>query len=170
MTAVRRRATTTCAGVACAVFFAACARYGDDAESSVHVPAREGFEAVNAILEPHCGTLDCHGSPARNFRVYGVYGLRASGGDVTGSPDTTDAEVDATYDAIVALEPETLGAVYAEHGRSPERWIVVGKARGIEKHTGGLRLPAGSDGDRCLVSWLAGAVDETSCNADVFGP
>ncbi|HEX4340526.1 MAG TPA: hypothetical protein VH062_31675 [Polyangiaceae bacterium] len=156
--------------VACAFVAVACDRYGDEARTTVAVPSRDGFESVDVILEPHCGTLDCHGNPARNFRVYGAYGLRANGADVTGIPDTTVLDVDATYDAIVSLDPETLAAVFREHGQKPERFIVVAKARGLEHHTGGTRLPAGSDGDRCLVSWLAGKLDEERCNADVFGP
>ena len=171
MTRFAARVRRRCAAIAgCALSAFACTRYGDDPTVVLSVPSRDGFDAVDAVLEPHCGSLDCHGGPARNFRVYGVYGLRRNGSDVTGGLDTTEAEVTATYEAIVGVDPEALSAVFRDHGRNPERWLVVRKARGLENHTGGTPLPAGSHGDRCLQSWIAGTQDESSCSEDVFGP
>jgi hypothetical protein len=152
------------------VALAACTRYEDDVDVAVSVPPREQFPPVHAVLELHCGTLDCHGSPARNLRIYGVFGLRANGTDVSGSPDTTAAEVDATYDAVASVDPEALGAVFMDRGRDPERWLVVRKSRGVEDHKGGSQLPSGSPGDRCLIAWIAGRATADACNADVFGP
>ncbi len=154
----------------CGLAALACTRYEDDATLTVSVPARSSFDAVHAVLEPHCGTLDCHGSSARNLRVYGVYGLRASGTDVTGSPDTTEAEVTATYEALVLVDPESLSEVFHDRGGDPERWLVIRKARGVENHQGGSPLPRGSHGDRCLVYWIAGSTDQSDCSEDVFGP
>ena len=148
----------------------ACTRYDDDRTVSVTPPPRATFAPLSGVLEAHCGTLDCHGSPARNLRVYGVHGLRANGGTVTGGADTTEEDVDATYESVVGVDPENLGVVFAEGGRDPERWLVMRKSRGVEHHEGGTPLPSGSAGDRCLVAWLSGAEDGGACLEDVFGP
>jgi hypothetical protein len=143
----------------------------DASSVTLAVPSRDGFGAVSAVLEPNCGTLDCHGDPARNFRVYGKRGLRLDGNHVTGAAtDTTQAEVDATYASIIGLQPEMLNRLYIERGREPHRWLVVSKARGSENHIGKDRLPARSPGDRCVVSWASGMMDVASCSADAFGP
>lgn len=162
----------TVAVFACLACFTtpACTRYEGDQGVGLRVPSRDEFDAVDAVLEPHCGTLDCHGSPARNFRVYGVYGLRLNGRDVTGSPDTTEAEVTATYQAIVGVDPESLSAVFHDRGRDAQRWLVMRKARGVENHKGGSPLPSGTHGDRCLLAWISGSTDQTECSEDVFGP
>ena len=55
-----------------AVVAPACSSYGGDATVSLAMPLRENFGVVSSILEPHCGTLDCHGGPGRNFRVAGL--------------------------------------------------------------------------------------------------
>jgi hypothetical protein len=146
-----------------------CSSYAGGSTTSLSTPPRESFGLVSSVLEPHCGTLDCHGSPARNFRVYGEKGLRARGGDKTGTA-TNESDVDATYQSIVSIDPEVLARVFAERGRDPGRWIVISKARGREAHVGGVAFAEGSPGDRCLVSWASGALDPASCNADFFGP
>src|SRR5258708_13720479 len=40
------------------------------------VPSRFSFPRVADAMQLHCGTLDCHGQPGRNMRLYGHYGLR----------------------------------------------------------------------------------------------
>ena len=153
------------------VILPACSSYGGELAVSLSMPVRENFDVVSSVLEPHCGTLDCHGGPARNFRVYGKRGIRALGNDTTGANnDTNESDVDATYQSIVSIEPEVLSRVFQEHGRDPQRWIVVSKARGAEHHVGGTSIAEGSPGDRCLVSWISGALDPSACAADVFGP
>jgi len=149
----------------------ACSSYGGDKTVSLPTPVRENFGVVSSVLEPHCGTLDCHGGPARNFRVYGKGGLRANGNDTTGAAsDTNESDVQGTYESIVSIYPEVLSLVFQEKGRDPQRWIVVSKARGLEKHVGGTPFPEGSPGDRCLVSWISGSLDPAVCASDVFGP
>lgn len=145
-----------------AVGVEACSGPRDD-RTVVSEPSRVEFASVSPALEAHCGTLDCHGAPARNLRVYGTYGLRLSGSSVTGDGATTSEERDATYQSIVSVEPEVLSVVFHTGGANPARWIVVGKARGVESHVGGQPFPENSPGDRCIVSWIAGAVDEPSC-------
>jgi hypothetical protein len=167
----RRHVRTLVANVSLsAVILGACTQYESGRTLSITPPPRDTFAPVSAVLEGHCGTLDCHGSPARNLRIYGVHGLRATGDSVTGSPDTTEQDIDATYESIVSVDPQSLGAVFAEGGREPERWLVTRKARGSESHKGGARLPIGSAGDRCLVAWVSGAEDGGDCATDVFGP
>ncbi len=147
-----------------------CAVYGSDRTESIIPPPRATFAPLGGILEAHCGTLDCHGSPARNLRIYGVYGMRANGSSVTGGSGTTEQDVDATYESAVGVDPENLGAVFAAGGHEPERWLVVRKSRGLEHHAGGAPLASGSAGDRCLIAWLSGAEDGGACVEDVFGP
>lgn len=148
----------------------ACAPASDDPSVTLRSPLRADFSAVSAVLELRCGTLDCHGAPARNLRIFGVYGLRENGLDVSGGSATTELEVDATYDSVVGLEPEVLSRVTAQKGASAARWIVISKGRNLEAHRGGARLTENSPADICLTSWLAGAVDSAACAADSFGP
>jgi hypothetical protein len=143
---------------------AACAGPSDGVITSV-VPPSDGFPAVSRVLSAHCGSLDCHGQIGRNLRVYGQYGLRL---DPTTRPDgegTTLLEDETTYDSVVTIEPEILAAVYADGGRSPERLTMIRKARGTEHHKGDTVFHVNDDGDRCLVSWVAGKIDVNACSA-----
>jgi hypothetical protein len=119
------------------------------------------FQPLGDYLVYRCGTIDCHGSPGRNFRVWGCNGMRL---DADASPAcapredpggslTTNAEYLATYRSLVGLEPQVMTTVYAgcygaggEGGNAPypppeschpELLTVVEKARGTEKHKGG---------------------------------
>jgi hypothetical protein len=148
---------------------AACNRHGDGESLVVELPSRDTFSPVSAVLEGRCGSLDCHGAPARNLRIYGVYGLRANGSSVTGNPDTTDEEIGETYSSVTGIDPEGLSRVLAG-AEDPSRWIVLSKGTGREAHTGEARLPVGSAGHRCVVSWATGEGDPSSCAEDVFGP
>ena len=139
--------------------------------AALAAPARAGFELVADAMQPHCGTLDCHGQAARNMRLFGARGLRldSSGDPADGS--TTPAEYDATYWAVVGLEPEALTAVIRDQGADPERLSLIRKGRGHEGHKGGTLMQVGDDLDRCLISWLTGPIASTSCQtAATFGP
>jgi hypothetical protein len=128
-------------------------------------PPATGFEAVADALQPHCGTLDCHGQVGRNMRLFGARGLRL---DPTGDPadgSTTPAEYNATYWAVVGLEPEIMTAVVRDQGANPERLSLIRKARGHERHKGGTQMQMGDDLDRCLTSWLSGTIATTNCRA-----
>lgn len=113
------------------------------------------FHPVGDYLENRCGTLDCHGSSARNFRVWGCEGLRF---DSEATPvscadePTTEAEYEATYRSLVGLEPQLMSTVYggcaaaiADGGQEyppggdchPELLTFIEKARGAEAHKGG---------------------------------
>jgi hypothetical protein len=128
------------------------------------VPERAGFPEVAQMLVRNCGTLDCHGSTARNLRLYGNEGLRWAAGDRPLSPACTTAdEVDQDYDSVVGLEPEVMSAVVAHAGADPERLSLVRKALGLEHHKGGSPLIAGDDADRCLRSWLENQADTQAC-------
>lgn len=131
-------------------------------------PSREDFSAVSSVLERRCGGLDCHGAPARSMRVFGFYGLRLDGRDVPGGADTTEIEVDATYESIVSIDPELLSRVVANQGREAERWLVLSKGRRREAHTGGARLELGTPADDCVLSWVSGALDIDACAGDDF--
>ncbi len=144
-----------------AALLAGCAGPEEEGDHFIPAPSRESFPRAADALGSHCGSLDCHGSVARNLRIYSLNGLRI--GEVTGTHSTTDEEYAATYQSVVLLEPEKFGQVIVEGGRGPERLTIVRKGRGTEHHKGGAQAPAGSDADRCFLSWLAQAVDETAC-------
>lgn len=150
------------------LFAAGCAKPNPPVELAA--PSAHDFSAVSAVLELRCGSLDCHGGPARNLRIHGVYGLRLDGRDVTGGVDTTEAEIHATYQATVTVDPEVLSRVTVDRGAGASRWLVLSKASQREAHEGGARIAAGSPAERCILSWLAGEVDIEACAADSFGP
>jgi hypothetical protein len=142
----------------------ACSVPAKDARFSGSRPEEASFPEVAQVLVRHCGTLDCHGSSARNLRLYGSEGLRLSPDDRPQTPACTSAdEVAQDYLSVVGLEPEVLSAVVADGGAHPERLTIVRKARGTEDHKGGAPLPQGDAGDRCLTSWLADQTDLDAC-------
>lgn len=141
-----------------------CSTPAPDVTVVATVPDRATFPAVADLLGKRCGTLDCHGSIYRNMRVYSSLGLRLSPSDRPLSKgQTTQAEYDATYQSLVALEPEILSAVVSEGGASPERLTLVRKARGTEHHKGGSLMQPGDPEDECVTSWLAGETDVATC-------
>ncbi|HEX3597037.1 MAG TPA: hypothetical protein VHU80_18135 [Polyangiaceae bacterium] len=133
---------------------------------AVSLPAEDGFDAVTEPLVFFCGSLDCHGQTGRNLRLYGMQGRRLDAKDVPCGDVTTNAEVDADYESVVGLEPEVMAAIVRDGGKHPERLTLIRKARGTEKHVGGVVFAAGSDGDLCLTEWIAGQVDQAraDCN------
>jgi hypothetical protein len=151
-----------------ALSFAACeGQIGGGSAAGVQrpllAPPRANFERVADAMQPHCGTLDCHGQAGRNLRLFGGRGLRLLAGANPLAGDTTSEEYDATFWSVVGLEPEALSDVLADKGADPERLSLIRKARGHERHKGGTLMNAGDALDRCLLSWLAGAVSEAPC-------
>ena len=127
-------------------------------------PDRASFPPVAQVFVQTCGTLDCHGTVARNFKIYGNTGLRAA---PTDQPDarseTTSAEMDLTFASLVGLEPEILSQVVTSGGAQPERLTLVRKARGTEHHKPGAIIATGDDRDVCFTSWLTGHVNVDAC-------
>jgi len=78
---------------------------------------------------------------------------------------TTPDEHSATYDAVVSIDPEALSAVVRDGGQNAERWIVISKGRGREEHKGGVAMDRDGPADFCILSWLAGGLDDVSCAA-----
>ena len=165
-----RHAPSTLVTAAFAVIVAACTTPDPNATTMLVAPDRASFDSVQAFLDHRCGTLDCHGTRYRNLRMWGHEGMRLAFGDVPGAAPTTVQEVDATYEAIVALEPEIMSEVVLSHGANPERLTLVRKARGTEKHAGGAIVVVGDVRDVCITSWLAGQTDETACSAALVYP
>lgn len=139
----------------------------DPTLSSSAPPSGEAFRPVAQVLVDRCASLDCHGSKYRNMFLRGFGTARLDPNDHPDAPETTSAEVDHDYDAVVALEPEVLRAVMSEGGTRPERLTFVRKARGAEAHKGGGRVVPGDAADVCITSWLQGSVDATTCKAAV---
>jgi hypothetical protein len=136
----------------------------DGRYSQQALPDRMSFAPVAQLLVVRCGSLECHGTPARNMRLYGSAGLRWSSTDRPLEPpcDTQD-EVDQDYESVVGLEPETISAVVAAGGIDPQRLTMVRNARGTEAHKGGQIWTPGDDSDTCLTSWLAGNPNANEC-------
>ncbi len=144
----------------------ACSPPDPSATVSPAGPDRASFGPVARVLVRRCGSLDCHGSRYRNMRLYGYGSARLEPTSMPDSPpDTTPAEIEADYDAVVGLEPELMRQVVANEGRDASRLTFVRKGRGEEAHKGDQRIVPGEPADVCVLSWLAGAVDTDACAA-----
>jgi hypothetical protein len=148
-----------------------CSEAPSDERIGILAPSssEHAFGPVAELLEHRCGSLDCHGQPTRNLRIFGCEGMRLSPNDVSicsrtkqGEP-TTPAEHQATYRSLVGLEPTVMSEVVANHGRDPELLTFIRKARGTEQHKGGQLFTPGDDQDNCVTSWLAGRTNLTAC-------
>jgi hypothetical protein len=154
-----------------AAFVCSCSQAPSDDRIGILAPtsAEKAFGSVANLLEHRCGSLDCHGQPTRNLRIYGCEGMRLSPGDVSicnrtkGGRQTTPDEHQATYRSLVGLEPTVMSEVVANQGRDPELLTFVRKARGTESHKGGMLFTPGDDQDNCVTSWLAGRTNLTAC-------
>ena len=129
------------------------------------MPDRASFPEVADALQPSCGTLDCHGSKARNMRLYGGRGMRLDPKGNSADDPTTDDEYEATFRSIVYFEPNELGMVLQDRGLDPNRLTMIRKARGLERHKGGMQMLRGDPLDRCITSWLASQTDVDACRA-----
>jgi hypothetical protein len=149
---------------------AGCTMVDSNDRVDVVGPPEAQFPPVAAFLEHRCGSLDCHGKVGRNLRIYGSYGLRLDPHGLTVGGPTTPDEIEADYRSVVALEPELMTEVVMNHGKDPELLTFYRKPRGLESHKGGMLIKKDDDQDRCLRSWLASAVDTTSCTAALMTP
>lgn len=158
-----------------ATLAAACSAPDAGARVDAGGPDRAQFATVLPVLGRRCGSLECHGSPYRNMRLYGFGGPRLpgnAGGDAgfVANPDPKgpeaplDTEVAASYEAVVGLEPEIMRQVVAAKGAGSDRLTFVRKGRGGEEHKGLQRYCRGDSADVCIQSWLAGAVDADACS------
>src|SRR5689334_13673084 len=82
---------------------------------------------LGPIHDHRCGSLDCHGQPGRNLRIWGCEGMRLSPSDIPeclggplGGRRTTPAEHQATFRSLVGLEPSVMSAVVLGGGAHPE--------------------------------------------------
>ena len=149
------------AGVALAV---ACSAPASDPRYTPSAPPDETtFAPVAQMLGVRCGTIDCHGTPWRNLRIYSSGGLRYASTDRPFVPpcDTTD-EVSQTYLSVIGLEPEAMSQVAS--GGDPGQLTLVRKPRGTEAHKGGQLWTQGDDADTCLTAWLAGNPSTSACS------
>jgi hypothetical protein len=132
-------------------------------------PAREDFALVSDAMQLRCGTLDCHGQIGRNMRLFGRFGLRLADTDSPFEPLTTEAEYEASYWSVVALEPEAMTRV-VRGDESPIQLAFVRKPRGLEKHKGLQLMSKGDPLDRCLVGWATAAADPDACTEAIQTP
>ena len=127
------------------------------------LPVWNGFESVADAMQPSCGSLECHGLPQRNLRLFGERGLRLNAADTSAEGATNNDEYEADYWAVVALEPELLSAVLQDGGSDPERLILIRKGRGTTRHKGGSLMRPNDNLDQCLVEWLKGNILTDAC-------
>jgi hypothetical protein len=147
---------------------AACSSPSEIETVTLPMPSPVDFDSVAVTLDSHCGSLDCHGKPGRNFRLYGYSGRRLDPKDVPGGLPTTPEESGVDYCSATGLEPELMGEVLAAHGARPERLTLIRKARGSEAHVGGTVFEKGSVGDQCLVAWVSGRLVSEDGGAQTF--
>lgn len=147
-------------GMLCVANLPACSPPPDKGELDREVsttrasPGSFRADGVSKVFEKRCGSLDCHGSTARNMRIYSSQGLRLpnDAGLAPGQGDTTVDEITANYHSILTLEPEGTNEVL--RGADPYQLLVLKKPLDIEKHKGGPSLRRGDDAERCIRSWL----------------
>jgi len=135
---------------------------GGGASQVLAVPPRTGFEVVADAMQLHCGTLDCHGQIGQNMRLYGQYGLRLVPTFDPLTQPTDPTEYDATYQAIVGLEPEALSLV-VQNLAPADSLSLIRKPSGIEGHQGGVLFLPGDPLDRCILGWVTSTIDFAAC-------
>jgi hypothetical protein len=165
--------------VAVVVVASACASAPDDATTpklALGPLAPDDYIAlVHPVLERRCGSIDCHGALPRGLRVYGQTGLRLpnDAGLVPGGGATTLAEKRATYDSIVALQPERTNDLVLKDPRTPAdayQLSLLTKATATERHRGGPSLQRGEPAEQCIVTWLIGHADANFCATGAKSP
>jgi hypothetical protein len=126
------------------------------------LPDEHTFPPVLNLLSVRCGSVDCHGTIARNLRIYGSTGMRWLVTDRPYAPVcNTPEEDEQSYFSVVGLEPEAMSEVVS--GGDPSLLTMVRKARGTESHKGGQIWATGDDSDTCLTSWLIGKPRPSDC-------
>jgi hypothetical protein len=120
---------------------------------------------VDGFLAARCATLDCHGEIGRPLRLFSQDGLRIvddAGNYPGGAPETT-TEIFANFTAAISLQPELTSEVFAGLDDPHAVLLLLRKPLQLERHKGGAVIQSGDDGDKCLTSWLADAIDYTAC-------
>lgn len=165
-----RRALALFLATAIGIAFA-CSSPPADERFVETTPDPTSFPAVAEMLIQGCGTLDCHGMPTRNLRLYGDVGPRLLPTDIPSTLiATTSDEVAQDYLSVVGLEPEIMSQVVASGGMDPERLTLLAKPLGIESHKGGAVIATGDERYVCLTTWLQGSANATACRAALALP
>jgi hypothetical protein len=156
-----------------AVAVAACSDTPDGTEKITAGPvdAADFPPLVDPVFERHCASLDCHGSIATPMRLYSQNGLRMpnEAGVAPGNGSTTQVEITANYDSIIAIEPEKITDVAKNKG-DPYSLLILKKPLAIESHKGGPAISKGDDAETCISSWIKGTVDKTACTNGAAPP
>jgi hypothetical protein len=146
-----------------------------NARIGVDAPSEALWPPVENLLAYRCGSIDCHGSPQRNFVIWSCYGLRldedaAPGCRNMGGTNTTPEEYDDTFRSLVGLEPAVMTQVVQSGGADMDLLTFVQKARGEQSHKGGKLWDAGAPEDLCVSQWLAGESSTTAtCQGALAG-
>ena len=149
----------------------ACSVPSPDGRFTETTPDTASFPQVASMLVQACGSLDCHGTVARNLRLYGDTTIRYSALAVPSIDlPTTPDEVAQDYQSVVGLEPEIMSEVVAAGGADPQRLTFYRKALGLESHKGGTVIVQGDPRDVCITTWLEGHADASECDAGLSLP
>ena len=127
----------------------------------------DDFFPVALVLVDKCGSIDCHGSKYRNFRLYGYSSQRLDPLAKPSAGEMTKEEAVENYNSLVALEPQLIQQVIREGGAKPDRLTFMRKAREHEAHKGGKPITEGDNADLCLQSWLQSQVRGDLCRLAV---
>ena len=148
-----------------AVVASGCSSPNPDVRVNPGALDRAGFAEVAPVLNRRCGSVDCHGTPRRNLRIYGYGGMRAAPTDTPDFPATTPDEIERDFQSIMALEPEAMAKFIAEGRHDPRDLTFYMKPRNAQSHKGGERIVAGDNADLCILTWLTATVHVSSCRA-----
>ena len=160
------RSILAAAAAAAAVVAVACSAAPDpNAQVTAGEIDKASFKPVALMLGRRCGSIDCHGSRFRNFRLYGFGGQRKLPTDTPETPATTQQEADEDYDAFMTVEPGAMNDFITSGRHTASTLTVYRKGRGDEEHKGGRRIVPGDAADLCLTSWLTSTVDSAACAA-----
>ncbi|HZO14315.1 MAG TPA: hypothetical protein VFB62_13680 [Polyangiaceae bacterium] len=151
----------------------------------------EEFSQVSSLLEKRCGTLDCHGSLYRPFKLYGKDGLRNFLPEEYSDPElaqanmtfagglpTTVEELDLNRRSICGLEPEKMGAAMAGEIEVTELLFLqkplgdidcTGREdEGCARHKGGqVFIGKGADDTVCVKGWIVPPFDNGACSTAI---
>lgn len=153
----------------------------------------EEFAVVSSLLEKRCGTLDCHGSLYRPFKIYGKDGLRnflpeeyndpvlaQQNMTFSGGLPTTVEELELNRRSICGLEPEKMGqAMAVPAGIEVTDLLLLQKPlgdidctgredEGCVRHKGGqVFIGKGADDTACVSGWIVPPFENGACTAAI---
>ena len=160
----------------------------DDPDTAV-----EEFSQVSSLLEKRCGTLDCHGSLYRPFKIYGKDGLRdflpeeyndpalaQQNMTFPGGLPTTADELALNRLSVCGLEPEKMGQAMVVPAEIEATDLLLlqkplgdidctgREDEGCVRHKGGqVFIGKGADDTVCVKSWIVPPFQNGACTTAI---